>query len=264
MRAYAGIDIGSTYIKVALVDDEGRSFATSVCPTGSSFGKNALAAFDQLLRDEGLARADIAYLIATGYGRKLFRDGDDTVSEISANARGAVYEGRKFGLVRTIINIGGQDSKVILLNEDGMVSNFGMNDKCAAGTGKFLEMASRSLSVEIDEMAALHLDWEGTPATISSTCTVFAESEIVSKLSAGHSRNEIAAGVHFSVAKRIARLANRVGIQDLVMLDGGAALNRGVAEALRIELMREVFVPEHPQLVTAIGAALLARERASE
>jgi len=162
--------------------------------------------------------------------------------------------------VRTIINIGGQDLKVIVLDSEGHVVNFAMNDKCAAGTGRFLDVTARNLEIDVSELGECHTRMTGIPVTINSTCTVFAESEIISLLADGNGRDEIIAGIHYSIARRVARLAKRHGVEDLVFFDGGPALNKGLVMALEDELMRDIAVPEIPQITTAYGAALLARE----
>jgi (R)-2-hydroxyacyl-CoA dehydratese activating ATPase len=257
MKYFAGIDIGSTAIKIVVIDEGERIAGRHAAPTGSHFHRNTQEALQQLLDRSGLGRKDIAYLTATGYGRKLFKEADESVSEITANAAGA-GAGLAPGSVRTIINIGGQDSKVILLDADGHISNFAMNDKCAAGTGRFLEMTARNLGVDVEELGCLHRN-AAAPLAINSTCTVFAESEIISLLARGHGREEIVAGVHYSIARRIVRLAKRVGIEDAVFFDGGPALNAGMVAAMEDELMRTVVVPDLPQFTTARGAALLAR-----
>ncbi|MBU0485380.1 MAG: CoA activase [Proteobacteria bacterium] len=257
---FAGIDIGSTTIKIVLIDQDERIVGQDCWPTGSHFHKNTLAAFESLLARIQISRWDVAYVFSTGYGRKLFKDADDSVSEISANASGANKAAAAHGKVKTIINIGGQDLKVIALDEDGHVKNFTMNDKCAAGTGRFLEMTARNLEMEVAELGACHKKANGVPLTINSTCTVFAESEIISLLANGNGKEELVAGVHYSIARRISRLAKRVGIEDMVFFDGGPALNQGLIEALETELMRPVVVPEFPQMTTALGAALIARE----
>ncbi|MEJ2590543.1 MAG: acyl-CoA dehydratase activase [Candidatus Thiodiazotropha sp.] len=260
MNCFAGLDIGSTAIKAALVDETGRLIASRVSATGSLFHKNSLEAFERLLSDAGRKRDEVGYLIATGYGRKLFREADDSISEITANAIGAHHVGQDFGGVRTIINIGGQDSKAIHIDPDGHVSNFAMNDKCAAGTGRFLDVAARNLEVDLEQLGDIHFESTRAPLTINSTCTVFAESEIIGLLANGHGRGEIVAGIHHSIARRTVRLAKRVGIEDRVYFDGGPALNRGLVAAIQDELGRELVVPEHPQITTALGAAILARE----
>ncbi len=260
VKYFAGIDIGSTAIKIVLIDEAGNIVAHQTSPTGSQFHKNTLDSFHALLERTGTNKNNVAYITATGYGRKLFKEADEFVSEITANAAGARIIGKDCGTVRTIINIGGQDSKAIMLDDDGHVRNFAMNDKCAAGTGRFLEMTARNLGVKVDELGDLHLNAKGVPLTINSTCTVFAESEIISLLASGHEREEIIAGVQYSIAKRIVRLAKRIGIEDMVFFDGGPAMNKGLVAAMEDELLRNVIVPEIPQITTAIGAALIAKE----
>lgn len=198
------------------------------------------------------------YLIATGYGRKLFKEADDSISEITANAIGAHEAGKAFG-GGTIINIGGQDSKAIQIDDAGNVVNFAMNDKCAAGTGRFLDVAARNLEIDLEELGDYHFNGKGVPLTIDSTCTVFAESEIIGLMANGHGKEEVVAGIHYSIAKRTVRLAKRVGIEDRIYFDGGPALNKGLVAALQDELQRELVVPDFPQTTTAFGAAILAR-----
>lgn len=260
MKYFAGIDIGSTAIKIVLIDESGDIVAHQTSPTGSHFHRNTLESFNIILERTGLKRDDVAYIISTGYGRKLFKEADESISEITANAAGARIIGKDYGTVRTIVNIGGQDSKVILLYDAGHVKNFVMNDRCAAGTGRFLEMTARNLGVEVDELGTMHLNAKGIPLTINSTCTVFAESEIITLLANGYGPEEIIAGVHYSIAKRIVRLAKRIGIEDMVFFDGGPAMNRGLVAAMEDELMRHIIVPEIPQITTALGAAVIARE----
>ncbi len=261
MKYFAGIDIGSTTIKIVLTDEDERLSGEYVCPTGSHFHRNTLAALAVLLERTGVRRDQVASMYSTGYGRKLFKEADDSISEITANAMGARKIGSPLGKVRTIINIGGQDLKVISLDEDGHVRNFAMNDKCAAGTGRFLDMTARNLEVEVDELGAYHGSSTGIPLTINSTCTVFAESEIIGLLANGHGKAEIIAGTHFSIARRVARLARRTGaIEEIVLFDGGPAMNSGLVTALEHELMHRVLVPDAPQITTAYGAALIARD----
>lgn len=259
MKYFAGLDIGSTAIKIALVDENKQTAGIHVIASGSLFHKNAKQALAQLLARLAIAEDDVGYLIATGYGRKLFKEADDSVSEITANAIGAHEVGKALGGVRTIINIGGQDSKAIQIDTDGHVTNFAMNDKCAAGTGRFLDVAARNLEIDLEELGDYHFNGTSTPLCINSTCTVFAESEIIGLLAKGHGKGEIVAGIHYSIAKRTVRLAKRVGIEDRVYFDGGPALNRGLVAALEDELQREIVVPQHPQTTTAFGAAILAR-----
>lgn len=259
MIYFAGIDVGSTAIKVAVVDENGAVAGIHVAASGSLFHKNSTEALNTLLGRLELQRTDVRYLIATGYGRKLFKDADDSISEITANAIGAYEAGKAFGGVRTIINIGGQDSKAIHVDDSGNVVNFAMNDKCAAGTGRFLDVAARNLDLDLEELGDYHFMGDNPPLNINSTCTVFAESEIIGLLANGHGKPEIIAGIHYSIASRTVRLAKRIGIEDRVYFDGGPALNRGLVAALQDELGRELVIPEHPQTTTAFGAAILAR-----
>jgi predicted CoA-substrate-specific enzyme activase len=259
MIYFAGIDIGSTAIKVALVDDKATIVGVHVAASGSLFHKNAREALHSLLARHNILRDQVRYLVATGYGRKLFKEADDSISEITANALGAHETGKDFGGIRTIINIGGQDSKAIQIDETGNVVNFAMNDKCAAGTGRFLDVAARNLDIDLEELGDYHFNGKGVPLSINSTCTVFAESEIIGLLASGHGKEEIVAGIHYSIARRTVRLAKRVGIEDRVYFDGGPALNKGLVAAIQDELGREVVVPDFPQTTTAFGAAILAR-----
>ena len=260
MSYFAGIDIGSTSIKIVIADDNGCLKNWIASPTGSRFNKNTLDALSRLLEKSGLTEEDLTYTVSTGYGRKLFKAADETISEITANASGARAMNIENGLVKAIINIGGQDTKVILLDDEGHIRNFAMNDKCAAGTGRFLEVAARNLEVDIEELGDLHFRSRGMPLPLNSTCTVFAESEIITLLANGHGKGEIVAGIHYSIAKRITRLARKVGVEDVVFFDGGPAMNKGMAAALEDELMRKIVVPDIPQITTALGAALIARE----
>jgi len=260
MKYFAGIDIGSTAIKIVLLDEDLNVVASRTAATGSHFHANTIEALDYLLEKSDIAKDKVAYMMATGYGRKLFKDADERISEISANAAGARHLGGKYGTIKTIINLGGQDAKVIVLDEAGHVMNFAMNDKCAAGTGRFLEVAARNLEVEVSDLGNCHMEAKGAPIAMNSTCTVFAESEIISLLANGNKKEDIIAALHYSIAKRVARLAKRSGMDGLVFFDGGPAMNKGLVAALEDELMRDVVVPETPQITTACGAAVMAKE----
>jgi len=261
MQYYIGVDIGSTTIKIVLIDDAGVIIDKIASPTGSMFYKNAMDSLDRLLAANNLSKEDINYVVSTGYGRKLFKSGNENINELTANAKGANGSLGGDKKVKTIINVGGQDTKVILLDDNGKMTNFFMNDKCAAGTGKFLDISARNLEVEVDQLEVLHFEAKDTPLPINSVCAVFAESEIISLLASGHSSSEIASGIHYSIAKRIVRLAGRGKVEDLVLFDGGTALNKGMIDALENELMRPVYVNGFPQFTTAYGAALVARDR---
>ena len=261
MNYFAGIDIGSTAIKIALIDEEKKILASKVTPTGSHFRKNAVTALETMLAGIDLCMSDLSYMTSTGYGRKLMKESDESVSEITANAIGAIEAGRQQGGdIKTIINIGGQDTKAIQIDDMGTVTNFAMNDKCAAGTGKFLDVTAMNLEIELEELGDYHFNIKGAPLPINSTCVVFAESEIIGLLADGHGKEEIVAGIHYSIAKRTVRLAKRVGLDGNVYFDGGPALNKGLVAAMEDELGKKLVIPDHPQITTALGAAVLAHE----
>ena len=192
--------------------------------------------------------------MTTGYGRGAIERGDQSITEITCHAKGAFFLDPQ---VRTIIDIGGQDSKVIRIDETGSVVNFVMNDKCAAGTGRFLELMARTLELSLDEMSELGLKWK-EDVTISSMCTVFAESEVVSLIADNHSAADIVHGLNQSVAAKTAALASRAGAKGPYMMTGGVARNRGVTEALEARLGAPLWLPPEPDLCGALGAALFA------
>jgi (R)-2-hydroxyacyl-CoA dehydratese activating ATPase len=250
-----GIDIGSTACKCIIVKDGQTIVARAVVPLGT--GTNGpQTVLEEALAASGLARADIDRILVTGYGRFTFDDANSQKSELSCHAKGGSF---LFPSARTIIDIGGQDVKVLRLNAKGMMENFVMNDKCAAGTGKFLDVMAGIINVKTAELGAI-----GEEATeevsISNTCTVFAESEVISKLSANVKIANLVAGIHRSVAKRVASLVYRNGIVKDVAITGGGALNKGVVQALEQELKTEILVHKDCQLTGALGAALFARE----
>ena len=262
------MDIGSTTTKAVLLED-GALLAHAVAPTGANCRQTAAELLDQCLQQAERQVEQIAHATSTGYGRRLVVHAGqpavlraaEAVSEITCNARGALWLAGNDTPVRTIVDIGGQDSKVIALDEGGNLADFAMNDKCAAGTGRFLEVMARILEVEVDELG--WLSQQATePAPINSTCTVFAESEVVSLLAQGCRVPDIIAGVHQSIARRVAGLVRSVGLVERVLFDGGPALNRGLTQALAQELGTSLIVPDRPQVATAIGAALIAAERA--
>jgi len=260
MQYYAGIDIGSTAIKVALVNENKELVGHKISASGSMFYKYAKQSLKELLDEFGVDEKDLVYTVATGYGRKLFKEADENISEITANAIGARAAAAGECEIKTIINIGGQDSKAISLDSEGNVVNFAMNDRCAAGTGKFLDVVAMNLELEVDELGEYHFKSQGTPLAINSTCAVFAESEIIGLLGNDNSVEDIVAGVHYSIAKRIIKLVKRVGIKENIYFDGGPALNSGLVHAIENELGKEIFIPKYPQITTSYGAAILAHE----
>lgn len=260
MQYFAGIDIGSTAIKIAIVNENKKLMGYKINASGSMFYKYAKQALKELLSELKIDEKELVYTIATGYGRKLFTEADENISEITANAIGAVEAAKEKCDVRTIINIGGQDSKAISLDSEGNVVNFAMNDRCAAGTGKFLDVVATNLEIGVDELGEYHFKSQGTPLSINSTCAVFAESEIIGLLGNNNKVEDIVAGVHYSIAKRIVKLVKRVGIKESIYFDGGPALNIGLVNAIENELGKEIFIPKFPQITTSYGAAILAHE----
>ncbi len=255
--------------KAVLLDD-GVLLAHAVAPTGVNCRKTAAALLQQCHHKAGRPGDEAVATVSTGYGRRLVLEPQpesslrvqEALSEITCNARGALWLVGSDMPVRTIVDIGGQDSKAIALDQRGNLANFAMNDKCAAGTGRFLEVMARILEVDVEDLS--RLAEEATDAApINSTCTVFAESEVVSLIARGRAVPDIIAGVHQSIARRVAGLALSVGVVDPVVFDGGPALNRSLARALERELRTSLIVPDTPQIATAIGAALFAADRAA-
>jgi len=251
-----GMDIGSAASKCVILKDGKEITAKSLAGHGAGTSGPGRAV-DAVFADSGLGRRDISHVLATGYGRDSFPDfADSRMSELSCHARGASF---LFPAARTVIDIGGQDMKVLTV-ENGALGNFQMNDKCAAGTGRFLEVMSRVLEVKVEEMGEMGaLSKAGI--SISSTCTVFAESEVISLLSKGTPICDIIAGLHRSVAVRAAGLVRRVGLTSPAVMTGGVALNGGVVTAMEETLGCEVLTTPLAQYVGALGAALIAYER---
>lgn len=255
-----GIDAGSTTTKIVGVDADGALAWHQIEPTEPRMEAQADRLIDAA-NAEAARRSDLPLpLIATGYGRKLIRRADRAITEITCHARG-VY--RQLGHGGTLIDIGGQDSKVIVMGDDGHVINFSMNDKCAAGTGRFLEVVANRLQLSLAEFAEVAIE-ASAEIRISSTCTVFAESELVSLIARGEPVEQIVRGLQRSLIKRVAALARGTGIKPPLMLSGGVAHSRAVRAFLSEELGHEVQLPDEPQLMGAYGAALFARGDAEE
>jgi predicted CoA-substrate-specific enzyme activase len=250
----AGIDIGSITTKAALFK-YGKLAATKLIFTGYNSEAAGKKIFTEILQEAGLKESEHIKVVSTGYGRGSVSFADKAITEITCHAAGARYLNNT---IRFIIDIGGQDSKAILLDENGKVKNFVMNDKCAAGTGRFLEVMARALEIDLDKFGALSLKSQ-KPAPISSLCTVFAESEVISLISKGVAREDIAAGIHESIATRVSALAARAGLTVPVMITGGVAKNIGAVKALEKALNINTIISEHAQLTGAIGAAVLAQ-----
>jgi len=247
-----GIDVGSITTKAAVVEEE-RLKTVEVQPTGYDAQKAAGSVFEAVLERLQLKQDDIQSVVATGYGRNSVSFAEKAVTEITCHAKGAHFIDPA---VRSVIDIGGQDSKVIRLNENGKVLDFAMNDKCAAGTGRFLEVMARALDIDLVRFGAMSLQAQA-PASISSMCTVFAESEVISLISKGEQRENIVAGIHDAIAARVVSMAKRVRIEAPVMMTGGVAKNEGLVRALEQRLDQEIQIAETAQTMGAIGAALL-------
>ncbi len=248
-----GIDIGSITTKAALIQD-GALRGSLVGFTGYNIGKAWRHVTDELLAGLGIGFDAVEKIVSTGYGRAGVPEANKAITEITCHAAGVNFCAPH---VRSIIDIGGQDSKAIVLDDGGRVRDFVMNDKCAAGTGRFLEVMARALQVDLEEFGDISLQAE-KPGKISSLCTVFAESEVISLISKGEVRENIIAGIHESIATRIVAMAIRVGVRAPVMMTGGVAKNIGVVRALEKKLGMDIEVSDRAQVMGAIGAAILA------
>lgn len=253
---FAGIDSGSTSTDVVILNKDKEIVTGIILPTGAGAAIGAERALEEALKDANLQREDIDALVTTGYGRTAIQEGDKSITEITCHARGAHYLNPE---VRTVVDIGGQDSKVIRLDETGAVVNFVMNDKCAAGTGRFLEMMARTMEMTLDKMSVTGLQYD-EDITISSMCTVFAESEVVSLIAQNKKTDDIVHGLNKAVAAKTASLAKRVGGEDKYMMTGGVSKNQGLVRTLEEKLGTELVISDKAQLCGALGAALFAAD----
>ncbi|MFC4948646.1 acyl-CoA dehydratase activase [Pseudonocardia sp. GCM10023141] len=258
MTHYLGVDLGSTTAKVVVLDGRGDIVAAEVVQMGAVSRAGCAVALDTALATAGVTREEITASIATGYGRRLVPDVDRTFTEITCHARGAAA---MCPGVRLVVDIGGQDSKAILVDDDGIAQDFAMNDRCASGTGRFFEVLARAIECDLDELAGLALAGE-KELEVSSMCATFAETELISLLAQGERREDIAASVHRAVATRTVGLIAQVGRHAPVVMTGGVARNAAVVRVLAQALRTEVTVPREPQIAGAYGAALLARDGA--
>lgn len=252
-----GIDVGSTASKCVILKDGKEIISKSLIPVGTGTSGPSRA-ISEVLDNVNMKKEDMAYILATGYGRNSIDWVDQQMSELSCHARGAYFV---FPDVHTVIDIGGQDVKVLQI-ENGAMVNFQMNDKCAAGTGRFLDVMARVLEVSVNDLGMLAAQSTKRVA-ISSTCTVFAESEVISQLAQGSDKCDIINGIHHSVAARVVGLAHRVGVRDKVVMTGGVAQNSGVVSALQEELGHQVYTTPLAQYIGALGAALFAWQKAT-
>ncbi len=249
-----GIDIGSITVKCAVIKDN-EILATSLDLTGFDVKKAWNKVFYDTINKANILEKQIDYIISTGYGRESVDIADKKITEITCHGAGAHFLDPR---VRTVIDIGGQDSKAISLDKNGRILDFVMNDKCAAGTGRFLEVMARAMGVDLKEFGNLSLEAKD-PVKISSLCTVFAESEVITMVSKGKKREDIIAGIHNSIASRTFSMANRLQISPPIMLTGGVAKNKGLVKALEKKFAQDIIVSPFAQLNGAIGAAYLAQ-----
>ncbi|MBE0569087.1 MAG: 2-hydroxyglutaryl-CoA dehydratase [Deltaproteobacteria bacterium] len=254
---FAGIDVGSLSTDVVLLDAGRRIAGSAIVATGASIRRAAREALDAALSAAGASAGDIVFTVATGYGRDRVESAEQRITEITCHAKGALH---LFPGTLTVLDIGGQDSKVIRLGHDGKVADFAMNDKCAAGTGRFLEVMARTLEMDLEQLGERSLH-ASRPLQVSSTCTVFAESEVISLIASGAAPNDIAWAIHVAISERIAALAERIGVASPAVMTGGVAKNPAARRALEDRFRLKFLVPEEPQLAGALGAALFALER---
>jgi (R)-2-hydroxyacyl-CoA dehydratese activating ATPase len=252
---FAGVDIGSTMTKVVLIDTTDRVLSAIKGPTGPEHRQLANEVMKMALEQANLRLDDISYIIATGYGRVNVPFADDQITELSCHARGV---SSIFPNVRTAIDIGGQDAKCLKIH-NGKLIDFVMNDKCAAGTGRFLEVTAATLGIRLEDMGDISLK-STKKIQLSNLCTIFAQQEVVALLSRGEKVEDIMAGLHLALASRVATLARRLKIEPDVVLTGGVAKNIGMVKAMKESLGCELLVPEEPLLTGALGAAILAKE----
>ncbi len=254
MAYAAGVDVGSTQTKAIVVDEEERIVGRALLETGANVVTAAEKAFRAALGDGGIEEQEVPFVVGTGYGRYKVTFGNAQVTEISCHARGAA---RMFPATRTVLDMGGQDTKAIRVDPSGQVLDFCMNDKCAAGTGRFLQAASFALEIPLEDLGPRALAAE-RPVKITTTCTVFAESEVLSWLARGKKVEDILMGVHRSMAMRSMALLRRVGVESEVTFTGGVSRNRGMVAVLNEGLGLEMNVCEESHFMGALGAALFA------
>ncbi|MCK5147741.1 rod shape-determining protein [bacterium] len=253
---FAGVDAGSRAIKIVIIDQFCKIVASGVCDQGVNQTLLAETLLEDVIAESNIVRTELKYIVASGYGRDALEFADTTITEITCHARGVSHLNP---YAKTIVDIGGQDSKLIRLEVEGRVRDFVMNDRCAAGTGRFLEVVAERMNMPVTDVGLCVVDADN-PAIISSMCVVFAETEIIGLLASGERPENIVAGVQDAIATRIAAMGGR-SVQEPVIFTGGVARIKGMDEALSVALKHPVQVSDHPQLTGALGAALFARER---
>lgn len=258
MAYVAGVDVGSTQAKALILNERREVVGRALLDVKASMATIAEEAFEAALEEARVFKKDVVYVVGTGYGRYKVTFGNDQVTEISCHARGA---SALFPGTRTVLDIGGQDTKAIRIGADGRVLDFAMNDKCAAGTGRFLGAASFVLELPLSELAPLALK-STNPVRITTTCTVFAESEIINHLAKGRLPEDVLMGMHEAIAKRCASLVRRVGLEEEVTFTGGVSRNMAMVQLLEAILETKLNVSPESHFAGALGAALFAYDRA--
>ncbi len=254
MAYAAGVDVGSTQTKAVIINEQKQIVSRALIDTGANVVLAAQNSFNDALEQKGIREEEVEFVVGTGYGRYRVTFGNTQVTEISCHGRGAVH---MFPGTRTVVDMGGQDTKAIRVSPDGQIDDFCMNDKCAAGTGRFLGAASAALDIPLDDLGATALRCQKS-VRISTTCTVFAESEVLSWLGKGKKIEDILWGVHQSIASRSAGLLRRVGIEDEITFTGGVTRNIAMIKALEEKLEKKLNVSEDSHYMGALGAALFA------
>jgi predicted CoA-substrate-specific enzyme activase len=253
----AGVDVGSTATKAVLMDDNSRIVGRSLIKTGANVVRAAERVFTEAVREAGIEEHEVDQVVGTGYGRYKVTFGHAQVTEISCHARGAAF---LFPHTRVILDIGGQDTKAIRISPGGEVEDFCMNDKCAAGTGRFLEAAATTMALPLDQIGPLSLEFRQV-LKITNVCTVFVESEILAHLARGRTPADILRGVHAAIASRSVALMRRVGMEPEITFTGGVSRNVGIVHALEERLNQKLNVSADSQFMGAVGAALFALDR---
>jgi len=251
---FAGIDVGSTMTKAVILNK--GIIASIIGPTGPEQRRLANKVMEKALNKAAISFKNITYIVSTGYGRINVPFTDKQFTEITCHAKGVIS---LFPKARTIIDIGGQDVKGIKIDDTGKIIDFVMNDKCAAGSGRFIEVIADTLGVQLDKVGDLALQSKN-PAKISNICTIWAQQEVAASLARGVPISDLFAGVHYSLADRIIRMVNRIKVEEAVIVTGGGGKNRGLLKALSEQLGHEILVPEEPLITGALGAALMGKE----
>ncbi len=254
MAYFAGIDVGSTMTKAVILNE--GIIASIIGPTGAEQRRLSNKVMEEVLKKASISLQAITYIVSTGYGRINVPFADRQFTEITCHAKGIVS---LFSKARTIIDIGGQDIKAIKIDATGKITDFVMNDKCAAGSGRFIEVIADTLGVPLDKVGDLSLQSE-TPAKISNLCTIWAQQEVAASLAQGIPISDLLAGVHHSLADRVGRMVKRLRVEEAVIVTGGGAKNRGLLKSLSEQLGHKILVPDEPLITGALGAALMGKE----